>query len=100
VKQTLTKSCEEDIIVGMKLRIIRVILDNDQTKYSNNMGKRSQNSISRAKEKEPYNLESLPRLVKSLSNEIEEIILRSSKTTLSNKPPRFNLFRKIATSSS
>lgn len=64
------------------------------------MGKRFQASMRRDKEKEPFDLEGSNHLVNTLSNEMENLKHRSSETTMSNKPPRLNMFERTLTSSS
>lgn len=82
------------------MRAIGFIVDDEPTKNSKDTGKRSQASMSKAKEKESSNLESLTCLVQSLSNEMVELKHRSTKTTVSRKPPRFKLFGRTTTSCS
>jgi len=71
VKHALTKNYEEAISVKKDLRSIRVISDNEPTKESKDMGKRSQASMSRDKKKEPSGFESLTHLVKALTTKME-----------------------------
>lgn len=76
--------------------MIGVIVDVEPAKYSKDTGKRSQASVSKAKEKETFDLESLTCTFKTLSNDLEELKQRSRETNVSRGPPNFNLFRRDA----
>ena len=52
------------------------------------------------KEKEPNYLEILTHLIKSLTTEIVELKQRTSETTLSSKPTKYNMLRRGGNSSS
>lgn len=91
---------EDVITVENELHAIVFILDDEPTKDSKSMGKRIQASMSRDKDKEPFDLEGLNHLVNTLSNEMENLKHRSSETTMSNKPPKLNIFRRTLTSTS
>lgn len=79
---------------------IEVILDDEPTKDSKEMGKRYQAFVSRANEKELNDLENLTFIIKSLTTEmVEHIEKRTSETIVSSKPPKY-LFRRSTTSES
>lgn len=62
-------------------------------------GKRPQASVSKAKEKELNDLEILTRIVKSLTNEMDELNRRKIENTISGKPPKL-ILRRNSTSGS
>lgn len=80
-RQTLTDNYEEAIAIK-DLHAIRVITDDESTKDSKDTGKRPQASMSKAKEKKPNDIESLTHLMKSLTNEMDELKQRTSETTI------------------
>lgn len=96
VKETLAENYQEAIVVEKDLCVIGVIIDDEPSKESKYTGKRSQASIRKAKEKEFSDLKILRHTIKSISNELEKLKQKSSETTISSKPPRFNILRRAA----
>lgn len=94
VKQTLMENNEDATTIEKDLCAIGFISNDKPINDSKDIGKMSQASMSKAKEKELSHIKTLTCLVKALSNEMEELKQSSSETTISNKPPRFNLFRR------
>ena len=99
-KQTLTENYEEAIAIEKDLHATRVISDDELAKYSKDIGKRSQASVSKAKEKEESDVESLTRLLKSLTTKVVELKQWTSETTVSSMPPRYPPKKNVASGSS
>lgn len=72
-KQMLIKNYEEAIAVEKDLRAIRVIAVDELAKDSKYVGRRSQASVSKAKEKETIDIVILTRTIKTLSNKLAEM---------------------------
>lgn len=96
MKPTLVETFEEAIIVKKDLCAIEVIIDDELIKDSKDIWKRLKASISKAKEKEVINLESLNHTINSLSNELAELKQMSSETFMSSMPPKLNLLRRTS----
>lgn len=89
VKPTLLENFQEAIDVDKELCAIGVIVHDEPAKESKDKGRRSQNDMSKVKEKETSEIENLTRLVKSLTTEVSEPKQRMTETTVSSMPPRF-----------
>lgn len=79
----------ESIDVEKDLRAIRVIVDDELTKDSKDMGRRSQATVSKEKEKEESEIEKLIHLIKSLTTKVSKLKKPTSETTVNNRPRRF-----------
>lgn len=97
-RPTLIEKYEEAIVVEKELHVIGVIVDDESSKDSKGMGKRPQTIVSKAKEKEANDIESLTHLVKSLTTEVVEIKQWTSETTVNNKPSRYPEKKNVASS--
>ena len=65
-KPTLLENCEEDIAIEKGLRAIGVIKDDKLAKESKDVSMRSQAMVSKGKDKEATNIETLTRLCQEL----------------------------------
>jgi len=70
VKPTLLENFQEAIDVEKYLRVIGVIVDGKPTKDSKDMGRRSQPTVKKEKDKEASEIKNLTRLFKSLTTNI------------------------------
>lgn len=86
MKQTLSKNFQEEINVEKDLHVIGVIIDDEPAKDSKYVGMRSQTTVSKVKEKETSEIETLTRLLKSLTSEVAELKQRTIETIVSSKP--------------
>lgn len=82
------------------LRAIGVTVDDESTKDSKDTGKRSQASMSKAKEKEASYIKSLTHLPNSLTIESVELKQRTSEIIVSSKPPKYPSKKNEASGSS
>jgi len=85
----LFENCQEAIDVEKELHMIGVIVDDEPTKYSKGMGMRSQNAMSKVKENETSEIETLTCLLKSLTIEVVELKQWTTETAVRNRPSSF-----------
>lgn len=71
------------------LRAIRVVIDVEPAKDSKYTSRRSQAAMSKVKENEASEIETLIRFLKSLTTEVGEHKKWRTETTMRNKPPKF-----------
>ena len=64
------------------------------------MGKSFQTIVSKVKEKEESKIDTLTRLVNSLTTEVSKLKQRMANTYVSSRPPRFSQRKNVTTSSS
>lgn len=68
---------------------LRVVVDDEPTMDSKDMGRRSQIAVSKVKENEASEIETLTRLLNSLTIELTKLKKQMTETTVSSRPPRF-----------
>lgn len=91
---------KEVIVIKKYLCSIGVITDDEPIKKSKGIGKRSQEYVSKDKEKESNDHESLTHLMRPLTTKMAEIKQRESEITISSMAPNFMMRRNKAPSSS
>jgi len=99
MKPMLSENFQEAIDMEKDLCMIGVIVDDKTTKDSKDARRRSQATMSKVKEKETSEIETLTRLLKSLMTEVAKLKQRTTETTMSNRPSSFAR-RKNVTSGS
>lgn len=72
------KNCKEAIAVEKYLHMIRVTKDHEPAKDSKDTSKKSQVMVSKGRDKEENDIETLTRLVKNLTIEVYEIKQRKT----------------------
>lgn len=77
------------------LHTIGVITDDESTKESKDIEKRSQASVSKAKEKEASGIENLNHLLKSLTSEVVELKQQTREKTVGSMPPKYLLNKNV-----
>jgi len=88
VKPTLLENCGEAIVVEKHLCAIRVIKDDEPTKESRDVSRKSQAMASNGRDKEANDIETLTRLVKNLTTEVFELKQWKTDTSASSHPRR------------
>lgn len=82
------------------MRANGVIVDDEPAKDSKDTGRRSQTAMSKVKEKETSEIDTLTRLLKSLTTEVAELKQWITKTTVSSIPSNFARRKNVTSSSS
>lgn len=73
MKPTLLENCEEAIVVEKDLHAIGVIKDDESEKESKGARRKSQVMVSKGREKEGNDIQTLTRLIKNLTTEVFEL---------------------------
>jgi len=72
VKETLALNFAKDLSIEKELLSIGVITNDDDSKESKEYGKKNQASSSRTKERDYFDMESLTKSLKFLTNKVSE----------------------------
>jgi len=100
MKPTLLENFQEAIVVEKDVRVIGVIVDDESAKDLKDIGRRSHNTVGKAKEKEASEIDNLKHLIKFLKTEISELKQRTSEIVGNIRPPKFTQRKKMTLSSS
>jgi len=88
VKPTLLEKIEEVITIEKYLRAFGVIKDDESMKDSKDVSRKSQETMSKGRDKEETDIETLTHLVKSLSTKMSKLKQCRSHTFAISHPPR------------
>lgn len=87
-KPTPLENCEEAIVVKKNLCTIGLIKDDEPTKESKNVSRKSQTMVRKGRDKEENDIETLTCLVKNLITKVFELKQWKMNTFARNYPPR------------
>lgn len=88
-KPTLLENFQEEIDVEKDLHVIGVIIHDEPTKDSKDMGRRSHNVVSKVKEKEASEIETLTCLLNSLTTKEAKLKKCMTEIVMRRRPPKF-----------
>lgn len=88
VKPTLLKNCKEAIVVEKYLHTIELIKDDEPTNDSKDVSNKSQEMVSKGRDKEANDIETLTRLIKYLITKVFKLKQWKIDTFSRSYPPR------------